>query len=109
MHQQGDIHKPNPADVVHCILYVISPCKTNLDDMSICMNSMIEFLKSKNSEGNIWLFLLNTYILFIHVRFNPSIMLISILLKSLAENARRFSNRSEEELKILKTQTFYKL
>lgn len=62
MDQQADIQKPYPADVVHCILYVISPSTTNLDDMSICTKSMIEFLKSKNSEDGVRQFVVVTSI-----------------------------------------------
>lgn len=60
MHQEADMkletQKPNPADGVHCILYVISPISSNLEKMSQCMKSMKEILKDKNAEGNIWLF-----------------------------------------------------
>lgn len=55
MHHGPDMNletqKPNPANVVHCILYVINPSTTNLGKMSICMKSMIKLLKDKNSEG----------------------------------------------------------
>lgn len=54
MHQETDmemeIQKPNPADVVHCILYVIKASK-NLKEMKACMISMTEFLKEQHSEG----------------------------------------------------------
>lgn len=66
MHQEEDkkleIQKPNPADVVHCILYVTSPRTTNLDNMSICMESMKEFLKGKNSEDGVRQFVVVTSI-----------------------------------------------
>lgn len=65
MHQEADmkseIQKPNPADVAHCILYVINPSTTNFEDISECMASMVEFIKGKNSEGNLRL-LNNDYV-----------------------------------------------
>lgn len=64
MHQETDmeleIQNPNPADVVHCILYVLK-ATTNLDEKSTAVESMIELLKDKNADGNRWLFLLNMY------------------------------------------------
>lgn len=64
MHQETDmrleIQKPNPADVVHCILYVIKATK-NLKELPASMISMIEILKEQNSEGNPRLFLSNMY------------------------------------------------
>lgn len=64
MHQETnmklDTQIPNPANVAHCILYVLK-ATTNLDDMPPCVQSMIKYLKIKNSEGNLRLFLSNIY------------------------------------------------
>lgn len=66
MHQETDkeleIQKPNPADVVHCILYVIKST-TNLKSMPKSMESMIELLKEQHSEGNSGFFIEYVYIL----------------------------------------------
>lgn len=59
MHQQTDMkldtQYPNPAKVVHCILYVLR-ATTNLDDMPPNVQSMIKYLKGKNTEGNLRFF-----------------------------------------------------
>lgn len=65
MHQETDleieIQKPNPADVVHCILYVIKASK-NLKEMKACMISMTEFLKEQHSEDGVRQFVVVTSI-----------------------------------------------
>lgn len=50
-----EIQKPNPANVVHCILYVIR-ASTNLKDLSTSVKLMIEILKDHDSEGSLLLF-----------------------------------------------------
>lgn len=66
MHQEADMkletQKPNPADAVHCILYVISPISSNLEKMSRCMKSMKEILKDKNAEDGVRQFVVVTSI-----------------------------------------------
>lgn len=65
MHQETDmrleIQKPNPADVVHCILYVIKATK-NLKELPASMISMIEILKEQNSEDGVRQFVIVTSI-----------------------------------------------
>lgn len=65
MHQETnmklDTQIPNPANVAHCILYVLK-ATTNLDDMPPCVQSMIKYLKSKNSEDGVRQFVVVTYI-----------------------------------------------
>lgn len=55
LHQETDmkldIQNPDPADVAHCILYVLK-ATTNLGEMPPSVESMIKFLKDKNTEGN---------------------------------------------------------
>lgn len=55
MHQETDMefdtHDLNPAYVAHCILYVLK-ATTNLDEMPPSVESMIKYLKDKNTEGN---------------------------------------------------------
>lgn len=64
MHQETDMkldtQYPNPAKVVHCILYVLR-ATTNLDNMQPNVQSMVKYLKSKNTEGNLRFFLTNVY------------------------------------------------
>lgn len=85
MHHEADmkseIQKPNPADVVHCILYVINPSTTNLKNVSKCMESMVEFIKGNNSEGNLRL-LNNDYVyMYIHLYLYILYMLTSVVLR----------------------------
>lgn len=56
-----EIQKPNPANVVHCILYVIR-ASTNLKDLSASVKSMIEFLKDHDSEDGVRQFVVVTSI-----------------------------------------------
>lgn len=80
MHQETDMEletqKLNPADAVHCILYVLSPQKSNLVEMSRGMKSMRKILKDKNSEGNIWVFLLLNRLNFYTCAFQSIIYVI---------------------------------
>lgn len=66
MHQETDMEletqKLNPADAVHCILYVLSPQKSNLVEMSRGMKSMRKILKDKNSEDGVRQFVVVTSI-----------------------------------------------
>uniref|UniRef100_A0A8W8P034 Septin-type G domain-containing protein n=1 Tax=Magallana gigas TaxID=29159 RepID=A0A8W8P034_MAGGI len=56
-----EIQTPNPANVVHCILYVIR-ASTNLKDLSTSVKSMIEVLKDHNSEDGVRQFVVVTSI-----------------------------------------------
>lgn len=65
MHQETDMkldtQYPNPAKVVHCILYVLR-ATTNLDNMQPNVQSMVKYLKSKNTEDGVRQFVVVTYI-----------------------------------------------
>ncbi|XP_052693725.1 uncharacterized protein LOC128171988 [Crassostrea angulata] len=56
-----EIQKPNPANDVHCILYVIR-ASTNLKDLSTSVKLMIEILKDHDSEDGVRQFVVVTSI-----------------------------------------------